>query len=244
MTQQLLFISFILVGLVQFSFGQKTIAPTKQQLVSNLVKSTGQIFPYQQFEGGFRQTKGIITAEFKNGVGEILSETIDSIKELTPAQKRKLKTQSPQFAQQYANVVDYIIGRNFNIKSWVSESATKHFSQKFSVAELQKINAFLKTPSGQKALVAMRTAFAKGFSFDIREANYVDADKFEKEVEKFLDSPLGTKFFNVLMENIIMDVAFKMDLWKKQVAEDFDTYLNEEEFINLVSEFISRSLEA
>lgn len=44
MTKQILFISLILVGLVQFSFGQKAVAPSKRKLVSQLVTTTESLF--------------------------------------------------------------------------------------------------------------------------------------------------------------------------------------------------------
>lgn len=240
MTKQLFIISLVLLGLVQFSFGQN-----RQQLVSELVKSTSEIFPYQQFEGGIKMKKILVAAELENGADELLIKKINARKDLTAAQKRRLKAKSEQFVEEYTNYVDSLISKDFKVKNWVNQYATGHFSQKFSTVELKNINAFLKTPSGQKALVTMRTAFAQGVSFNINnDANFADEKKFDKETQKFFDSALGTKFFNVLMENIIMDVAGRLDIWQKQVAKDFDKFLNEKEFNARVGKFIKQSKDA
>lgn len=243
MTKQILFISFVILGLVQFSFGQKMVSPNKQKLVSGLIETTKQVFPFEQYEAGFQKARELIRADFENGISEKLKQKIDSTEVFTADEKEKLKAKTPEFAQEYANFIDNLMSRDFRMKIWVNESAATHFNQKYSMAELQKLNKFLQSPNGQKTILAMRNLFAKEFKGENPETNSAKAEEFEKIAEKFAGTQMGEKFLSIVVENVLGDIQKKVDIWEAQVFGNFDSFINEKEFNNLLGNFLKRTLE-
>ena len=238
MTKHIILILLVLCGLVQFSFGQKTVSPAKRKLVAEMVRAAEQIFPYEIFEGGMQKATTLITADFENGIAEKLKQKIDSFENMPAADKEKLKAGAPEFARSYAKMVNDLMSRDFEVRRWVNESASRHFRQKFSVAELKKVSSFLKTPSGQNAILAMRKSFSDGFKGE----SSPEPEQFEKDVEQFLKTGYGSRFFDVVIDGIMKDIEKKIDGWEAKVFGNFDSFVNEKEFTLLLDKFVRERL--
>jgi hypothetical protein len=244
MRHRIFIISLVLLGLVQLSFGQKAASPAKQKLVSQLVQSTAQIFPFEQFEDGFQKASQIITADFEKDITEQVRQKIESMGDLSEPEKAGLKSRAPEVAQAFRKLIDNWMMKDFQMKKWVNESANNHFKQKFSVVELQKLNSFLKSSGGRLTLSAMRNVISHEFKETSTKTNSVEAEKFEKIAEEFSKTRLGAKFLQIVIEDIFTDVQKNIDRWEAIVFGNIDSPATEKEFDRLLNEFFKKGKES
>lgn len=242
MTKQILFISLVLLGLVQFSFGQKAVAPSKQKLVSQLVSTTEKFFPYEEFDGMIEKTRTIFSSGMEEELGKEIERKIDATDKLSAEKKAEIKAKIPALTKEMSNYVNHLIGKNFKIKSWVKESATKHFSKSFTVAELQKLNAFFQSPNGRNTLLAMNKALSMGIKSEKDETNLVDAEKFAKYAEKLLMTKTGEKFFKTLSKNILDDVSGEIEKSGDRFLAELNESLNEKELNQILLKFVADNI--
>lgn len=241
MTKRFIILSLVLLGLVQFSFGQKTVVPNKQKLVLQLVETVNQLFPFSQYEDGFQQAREVIKAVFEIRISEQLDQKVDSTENLSETERSELKSKIPESAAKYAVFINSLISKDFKMKSWVNESASKHLNKKYSVAELKKLNKFMQSPEGRKTILAMKNFFGKEFHGKNPETNPEKAAEFEKTAKKFAETPMGTKFLSIIVENILTDVQKSIDNWESPIFGNFDSLVKPQEFNKFLSDFIKQA---
>ncbi|MBX7173518.1 MAG: DUF2059 domain-containing protein [Pyrinomonadaceae bacterium] len=242
MTKQILFISLVLLGLVQFSFGQKAVAPSKQKLVSQLVTTTEKIFPYEEFDGMIEKTRVTFSKGMEEEIGADIERRINASDKFSAEKKAEIKAKIPALTRDISNYVNVLIGKNFKIKAWVKESAAKHFAKNFTVAELQKLNNFFQSSNGQNTLLAMNQALTYGIRSEKDETNLVDADKFAKYAEKLLMTKTGEKFFKTLNKDILNDVSAELDKFGDRFLDELKESLEKKELNQMFVKFVADNI--
>ncbi len=242
MTKQILFISLVLLGLVQFSFGQKTVAPSKQKLVSQLVTTTEKFFPYEEFDEVIEKTRTTFSRGMEEEIGADIERRINASDKLSAEKKAEIKAKIPALTRDISNYVNVLIGKNFKIKAWVKESAAKRFTKNFTVAELQKLNNFFQSPNGKNTLLAMNQALIYGIRGEKDETNLVDAEKFAKYAEKLLMTKTGEKFFNTLNKEVLNDVSLELDKFGDRFLDELNESLEKKELNQIFAKFVADNI--
>ncbi len=242
MTRKILFISLIVLGLAQFSFGQQKVQSTKKKLVTNLVTATEKFFPYQQFDSTFQNMITTITGKFERDIGKEVTDKIDSNKNLESAKKIELKSKVPALMQDVAKFLNVMIGKKFKLKVWVSESSTNHFTRNFTTAELRQLTTFFNSPSGKIAILSFNQTLARGIEDEPSAVNSNAEKDFVKNTAKILRTSAGKKFFNIITENVMQDVNTQIDLWGNEFMKDIDNSFAKGELNRMLLDFLGENI--
>ncbi len=240
MTKKIIYVlSFVLV-LANVSFSQNTASQTKAQLVEQLFNQTSNIFPTQELSGMFHKLNTDKRGEMESGLKNALAVRIDK-SALSSTQKTEIKGKIPNLIKDYSTLVNGIITKNFKIEKWVEESFSKHYSDSFSVEELKQLNDYFKTEEGLETIQlfnkTIATGMAAGDEEDDEEREVSDEDA--AVMEKFLQTSFGTKFSEVLMDQIFADVMKEIDNWSDQFAQDFEKETESGSIKDLIEDFLS-----
>jgi t-SNARE complex subunit (syntaxin) len=237
MIKRILLILLILMGLSQGLFGQKPVSATKNKLVAKLISQTSEIIPSELFETVLQKTNDAKMSELAKDLAEKLNSTIDSETVLSEQKKTDLKAKIPEFSQHLAQVAKELIAKKFFIKSWISESFQNHYSKGFTTVELQKLNAYFETQNGKETVKLFNQLIGGISTGKTAEPDSKTAD----QMGEFLKTPIGEKFFKLILEKVLDDIVKKIDAWGKQVLQDINESMTSGEIKRLMTEFIEQN---
>lgn len=240
MKQKTLFIILILLSLTQLSYGQKPISPTKKKLVAQLITKTSEIFPVEAFETIFQKTNEEKSFDLEKDLTEMITSKVDTDENLSAQRKAEVKAKIPELTQNLAGLAKELIGQGFDVKIWIDEAFNKHYGESFTVAELQKLNTYFQTTTGKKTVKLFHGLILGGIKGDDKEPDGATII----QMETFLKTPVGEKFFNVLLENIFKEISGKTDLWSKEVIRNIEKSMSSGEMKRLVEEFLAKNIKA
>jgi len=135
--------------LAQASFGQKNVSAQKRRLVSQLVEKTYQIYPAEQLNGAIDDTKGEMSAMFKNQVAAMITAKINARADLSEEKKDAAKNKLPELTDRFAARLDALIRRDYKPEQWVKDSLRQNYTTRLTVSDLKKINVFLAGADGR-----------------------------------------------------------------------------------------------
>jgi hypothetical protein len=232
-TQIILAIAIIALS-TTFIFAQKkAVAVPKTQLVNQLITHTSAGYPTALFGQILTQVKETSFNSFNEGIVKSLTEKIESEKKFSAEQKTKLKAQLPEFSQKLSDKFFAQMQNSFKIEQWIKDSMTQEYS-KFTVAELNKLVTFFKTPGGKSFINLMKESSENGINGIEAEPN-IDT-RYAIQVEKFLKSPLGEKFYDSFTKKVTDSVQAKCSNWTNTFMND----MNKEEYTGMIVDFINQ----
>ncbi len=238
MTPRIFIISLLLLGLVQFSFGQKTVSPAKKKLVSELITKTDSIFPTDFFEKLFKNAQTEKLAKTEKELAEMFNATVDQTGTMTAEEKTAAKSKVPEFSKKLSQLFEEIMVKDFSVRSWVNNAFQKHYSNKFSVAELRQLNIYFQAANGKTVVQSFNQMVVGGINRDQAEPD----EKTTKRMENFLRTPVGRKFFNVLLEDIFAEVRSKSDDWGHKMTRELEKSMKNGKMRRLFEEFIATTI--
>lgn len=236
MTKRSLFILFILLGLAQISFAQKAVPPAKKKLVAQLITNTSEIFPSEAFQDIFQQLNNDQSTELTKELTASLNSKIDADANLSAQTKAEAKAKVPELVGKISHLTKTLLAKNFEITTWVNQSFNKHYSTKFTVSELQKLNAYFKSSNGKETVKLFNKMIVGGIKNKDQDVEPSDAEA--EQMGNFLKAPHGNKFFNVLMDGVFKDVSDKTDVWSKQALNNLKQQMTAGEMKRLIDEFL------
>lgn len=220
MTKKILFISFILLSLAQFSLAQKTVSPTKKKLAVQLSAQTIAVFPVQFFEDSFNTMNSQKSVELEKELSESLLTKLEK-SNLTTEEKDILKPRITDFTRKISQMMKDVVMKDFNIKTESNKLLEKQYLKIFTLAELQKLNKFFKTPNGQN-FVKMFNRLVTG---ELQSNKTVDSAEEEKNFEaiaKSLDAKIFVKFTDSLVKNTMDDIVKYVEVWANQIPKNME----------------------
>jgi len=238
MTHKIFIISLLLLGLVQFSFGQKTVSPAKKKLVSELITKTGSIFPTDVFENLFKNVQTEKLDKTEKDLAEMFYAEVDKTGTMTTEEKTAAKSKVPEFSKKLSQLFEEIMVKDFSVRSWVNDAFQKHYSNKFTVAELRQLNAYFQTENGKNTVQLFNQMIVGGINRDQTEPD----EKTTMRMANFLKTPVGQKFFNVLLENIFAEISAKTDDWGQKMTRDIEKSMENGKMRRLFEEFVAANI--
>jgi hypothetical protein len=240
MTKKILFISFILLSLTQFSFGQKTVSPTKKKLAVQLATQTVSLFPIEYFEQSFEAMNTRETARLEKDLTESLLAKMNQADNLNEAEKEILKPRITDFSAKISQLVKKAMMKDFNLKSTASNSLQKNYLKIFTLAELQKLNKFFLTKNGQ--------TFVKSFNQlvtgQVQNTGSGMSPNEEKEFEaiaKSLGEKLLTKLTDLLIKETMDDIGRYIENWGNQLADNIEKEATSGEIKKEMDKFLAEN---
>lgn len=238
MNKKLFIIPLILLGLVNFTFGQDTVSPTKKKLAANLTLTTSEIFPADKLDSLFKDVQAEKMAETAKGITDTVAAKIDSNDKLTAQEKADIKAKIPELSQKLSQLAMDFMGKDFSVKNWTNSAFQKYYSSKFTNSELRQLNTYFQTANGKQVVQIFKTLIIGGIT-DEKETPDAKRDAL---MENFMKKPFAEKFFNVLLGSIVDEVMQKTDAWGKKALKDIDKSLENGEMKKLLEDFITANV--
>jgi len=193
------------------TFSPKVTKPqpvmSKPALVNKLVEMTYRMHPYVRIDEQLAALPGskAVTADADEQQRNRIAGFEDALnvnKRLTADQKSFVRNNFGQLSAAADKITEDAIKTNFPTERWIRDGLQKSYTNKFTGKELTDLIAYFKEPEGQQYLKYVRlTNMAQMITGNGGTVDLTDADKAEHD--KFVGTPLGTKFNEAFMKDAI-----------------------------------------
>lgn len=184
-----------------------TASASKPAAVNKLVDLTLQMHPYVGIEEQLAMLPG--PSNVKTEADEDRKNRIagfdDALKvnhKLTAEQKSFVRANYDKMIKLSDQITGTAIRTNFPTERWIKEGLTKGYTSKFTLKELNDLNAYFQEAAGQQYLKYVRlTHMAQMITGNGGKVDLTDADKVE--YDRFIATPMGKKFDDAYMHDTI-----------------------------------------
>lgn len=221
-----LVISLLMMVLIvfgaQITLAQKTKSgATKTQLVDRLVELTMTGFPIVEMEKSYLAKITELTEKDNQDNEEIIISVVENNADISGDQKDFLKINMAQLVRDLGNRINSALVKDLKFGEWAEQSLKKHYSLKYSVADLNRAITFCESDSGQAMLAGLSLDLAA-----LAETSDKPTDiPMDEATAGFIDSPIGKKFIGIVFENVTKDVYAKSIPTKKEQAVSVEKIL-------------------
>jgi hypothetical protein len=239
MLKKLLVISLIIVGLGQFTFGQKTVSPAKKKLVTQLVANTTEMFPIQVFDDFLKSAVEKASAEQGKEMLDNLTKSIES-STLSDERKSEVKAKIPAFVERITELSRTLLSKGFDVRSWTAKSLEKNCQQQFTVVQLQKLNKFFGSADGKSSVTAFGRVTASGIRGGEKDSFTVEEAKILEQFPVIVGESVMNKFFDIVVKNVMDDITKSVEIWGgnmlKNLEAEAETGLLKKEINKFIAE--------
>jgi hypothetical protein len=218
MLKKLLVISFILLGLGQISLAQKGVTPAKKKLAKQLTERTSGIMPSAVFETAFFNTIDKSSTDIEQKVIGDLTKLVET-SDMSDEKKTEVKLKIPEFSKHYAEVAKNLFLKDLTVKLWIEKSLEKSYLQKFTVAELTKLNKFFGTADGELFIKFFSEQITAAQEGKEAEATSPETERVFEQMEKVAGKTASGKLLDVAVKNATDDILKEIDVWGNQMLK-------------------------
>ncbi len=230
LSQIAIIISLVVIG-SKVVLAQKTALLNKSKQVNQLVQLTINGFPSESYENAFKSANGQLFSELRDELVKSFADGIDQDAKLSSAEKQRYKENLPELAEKLSSLFVSKIGEGIDLKKWTKEILLESYS-KFTIAEINKLVVFFKKPAGASFLKYNHDVADKAISKSDAPEPEVDL-QYAVEMEKFLKSAVGNKFYDTLMKTTAEKINKRIETWR----DGFLQGLDRSEFETIVNEY-------
>jgi hypothetical protein len=179
----------------------------KPASVIKLVEMTYRMHPYVNIDEqlaslpGSKSVKADADEQQRNRIAGF-EDALKMNKRLSADQKAFVRNNFGTLSAAADKITENAIKTNFPTERWIREGLQKNYTSKFTGKELTDLIAYFKAAEGQQYLKYVRlTNMAQMITGNGGTVDLTDADK--AEYDKFVATPLGTKFNAAFMKDAI-----------------------------------------
>lgn len=240
-TAKILFSAIALMICASISPSQ-TVSADKTRLVNQVTEQTFEAFPVEFFEIEIEKVKKESGEQIKSEFTNLIIKKTEENPDLSSQKKEEIKAKVPDFSERFGNKVAEVIGRDLDINLWIKEALADNFAKNFTVAELKKIDSFMKGTHGKAFFAAVKEiASAK---IQKQEAGTPQLTARQSiEIEKFINSPLGKKFMDVFGDNTENFLTQKIDVWGDNMLKNIEESMEKGELGEMLEQFIAENFQ-
>jgi hypothetical protein len=217
MTKKILFISFVILGLIQFSVAQ---TPAKKKLAGQLTRQTISVLPIQYFEDSFADMNAKQAANLEKTLSDTFLQKLEK-SALTAEEKELIKERIAAFTQKVSLILKDLMTKDFNIGAEANKLLEKNYQKIFTLAELRRLDKFFKTSDGQFFV----TKFNQLVTGKLNGTDNGITDLDEQELERtgnLLGERLLVKFTGLLIEKAMDDISKYIDNWSNKMTKNIE----------------------
>lgn len=241
-TTKILFSAAVLIICASFSHSQTTVSADKTGLVNQITEQTFAAFPVEFFEIEIEKVKKESGEQIKREFTNLIIKKTEENPDFSAQKKEEIKAKVPDFGERFGNKVAEVIGRDLDINLWIKEALADNFTKNFTVAELKKIDSFMKGAHGKAFFAAVKEIASAKIQKQETETPQLTARQ-SIEIEKFINSPLGKKFMDVFGDNTENFLMQKIDIWGDNMLKNIDESMKNGELGEMLEQFIAENFQ-
>lgn len=147
------------------------------------------------------ETKAMI-AEQKTKTLEAFDNALKSNRKLSAAEKEFVKTNYDRLYEMTEQIIDETIEKNFPVEKWIREGLRRGYTQKFTLAELNKLIPYFQSETGENVLNHLRLTNMKDLIVgNGGKVEFTAAEQAEADI--FAAGPAGKKFVTVFLKDAV-----------------------------------------
>lgn len=146
---------FMLTAVMFWSASAQTQAsPEKQAAIKEFVQLING-------DNKVEQMMNVMSAQLQMAKANLIKELLDEHTELTAAERAEIERQLAEDPKYSAQRMQERLLQKINFNEMVNEIAVIVYDKYYTLEEIRDLNAFYKTPTGQKSLKLMTPLFAE-----------------------------------------------------------------------------------
>lgn len=225
----------------QFSFAQTTAAAQKKKLVNDLVAATFASFPIEGLETTIEKMKDSGAKEIEAQMANLINEKLDASANMPAAKKNEIRKKIPAFTALFSERFKTMLGENLDLPLWIKESLAVNFDRQFTLAELRRLSAFFKSPSGKDFTNLVKEIAAAEAEKREPQTDGIVPKKSEVQIERFMKTPLADKFMKKFTEDPDGILEKRIDEWGDKMIEKVEEDMRSGEMNKILMDFVNEN---
>lgn len=225
----------------QISFAQTVSDAEKTKLANELVEITFKAFPMEVFQNELDEMKTKSMRDFNKEITNTINSKIDGTSEFSVEKKAAVKAKVPAFMDKMTVRVETLLMRDLNLEQWIKESLFENYTNDLTAADLQKINAFFKSPSGTAFFELVKEEAAASVEKRASKAESMLKEKDAVEIDKFMKTEAGTKFMATFSKDADSFFEAKAATWSEGMLQNLEKDMESGELNKLLVGFITEN---
>ncbi len=228
----------VLMVFATFSYSQTAASADKDQLIAEIVEQTFSAFPMEVFETEIEKAKTQGVGKIKDEIPQLLISKAEANPDFSVEKKAAIRAKVPEFGERFGDKVTEVISKDLNITLWIKEAFAENFAKNFTVAELKKINLFMKGENGRAFFEAVKEQASAKIDGRTSQTDSNITDKEAIDIEKFMKSPLGVKFMDFFGKDTEAFLDRKIENWSNNMLKNIEESMKTGELGEMLKQFI------
>ena len=218
-------------------------ASERERLAVELYGETANLFPAAVVEEIVETVRDQAVSQMKTTITATLGAKLDESDKFTPERKEAIKAKLPELAENVAEITRKIFTDGFTVRDWVGTASIKNYQKKFSEAELKELIATFQSSEGQEFVTLFNQTITNGLKENGKSVNLQGNPQVIATFDRFAETRLGKKFFNVLVNNVYADVSEEAKNWSDQSVKKLKSEMDNGSLNRVVMEFVRENLQ-